>query len=91
MLRGVDGFVFPSVRTPSGHLSPDALGDLVSDLLGPGWSGHTLRHRAAADWYAVDRDLRAVQELLGHADIRTTQRYTPVPAGAMTRAVLGVA
>lgn len=91
VLAGVRGHVFPSSRTASGHITPDALGDLVSDLLGPGWSGHTLRHRAAADWYAVDRDLRAVQELLGHADVRTTQLYTPVPAGAMTRAVLGVA
>lgn len=90
-LAGVDGYVFPSTRTASGHLSPDALGDLVSDLLGPGWSGHTLRHRAASDWYAVDRDLVAVQRLLGHASIATTQIYVAPPPDAMTAAVLGVA
>jgi len=85
------GYVFPSTRTPAGHLSPDALGSLVGDLLGPGWTMHTLRHRAAGDWYAVDRDLRAVQELLGHASVATTQRYTPADDDAMWRAVRGVA
>lgn len=90
-LAGVEGFMFPSTRTSSGHLSPGALGDLVSDLLGPGWSGHTLRHRAASDWYAVDRDLVAVQRLLGHASIATTQIYVAPPPDAMTAAVLGVA
>lgn len=91
VLAGIDGYVFPSTRTTSGHLSPGALGDLVSDLLGPGWSGHTLRHRAASDWYAVDRDLVAVQRLLGHASIATTQIYVAPPPDAMTNAVLGVA
>lgn len=90
-LAGVHGFVFPSTRTPSGHLSPGALGDLVSDLLGPGWSGHTLRHRAASDWFAVDRDLITVQRLLGHASVATTQIYVAPPPDALTAAVLGVA
>lgn len=90
-LAGAAGYLFPSDRSGLGHLSPGALGDLVSDLLGPGWSGHTLRHRAASDWYAVDRDLVAVQRLLGHASIATTQIYVAPPPDAMTAAVLGVA
>lgn len=90
-LAGLHGYVFPSTRTAAGHLSPDALGDLVSDLLGPGWSGHSLRHRAASDWFAVDRDLIAVQRLLGHASVATTQIYVAPPPDAMTSAVLGVA
>lgn len=91
LLAGLNGWLFPSDRTASGHLSPDAVGHLVGELLGPGWTGHTLRHRAASDWYAVDRDLRAVQRLLGHASIATTEIYTAVPPDAEERAVRGVA
>lgn len=89
-LVDLDGFLFPSDRHPSGHLDPDTVGRNVSALLGDGWTMHTLRHRAASDWYAVTRDLRAVQELLGHASPITTQRYTAVPDGAVVSAVLGV-
>lgn len=49
---------------------------LLRQVLGRG--GHTLRHRYATTVYAGTGDLRAVQELLGHASPVTTARYTLV-------------
>jgi integrase len=44
----------------------------------PGVSDHALRHMAATLGYLHTGDLRAVQEFLGHADLRMTSRYAHV-------------
>jgi integrase/recombinase XerC len=81
------GWLFPSPRRPGEHLTPAHLGKLVAAELPHGYTMHSLRHRCGTVAYQATGDLRAVQELLGHAKPETTAIYTAVPGSAIRAAV----
>lgn len=67
LIRSAHGYLFPGRW--SGHAESSYVGRHLSDLLGDGWTAHSLRHRYATTTYAATRDLLLVSKLLGHASV----------------------
>ncbi|WP_418950791.1 tyrosine-type recombinase/integrase [Rothia nasimurium] len=67
------GYYFPGRF--SGHRTHDYVGRKISAALGKGYTPHSLRRLFATEVYRRTKDIKVVQQLLGHADISTTQQY----------------
>lgn len=83
------GWLFPGEF--DGHLSPRRVGELLREALPDHWTAHTLRHRFATRAYRGTHNIRAVQMLLGHQSVATTEIYTGVEIGEMRDAMMAAA
>jgi integrase/recombinase XerD len=88
--RGTGNEIFLSCN--SGRLTAQRAWQIIKEIsalsgLATNIYPHLFRHSFASDLLAGGADLRIVQELLGHADIATTQIYTHIDVSQLKKVV----
>lgn len=79
-----DGWWFPARRGRAGHIKGQSVSDLLHDareragIVDDDLTGHSLRHAFGTELVRGGANIRAVQELMRHSSLQTTQRYTQV-------------
>ncbi len=78
------------INRRGGRLTPRSVGRIVKGIavakgLHPDVHPHTLRHAFGTHMLEEGADLRAIQEMLGHERLSTTQRYTQLSVKHMLR------
>jgi integrase len=80
------GFYFQNPYTHEAR-SISYVAERIREQLPGKYTTHSLRHRAASTAYSATHDIRAVQELLGHSSVATTQIYTATYRDDLIKAV----
>lgn len=81
------GYYFPGRW--GGNMHPQSVNKIITRVTGT--NPHSLRHAGATAAYRATRNLRAVQELLGHSSLATTQRYLHTTLDEVRAAAQGTA
>lgn len=78
------GWWFPARAGRQGHIKGQSVSDLLTDareragIVDKSLTGHSLRHAFGTELVRRKANIRAVQELMRHSSLQTTQRYTQV-------------
>ena len=78
------GWWFPARFGKEGHIRGGSVSDLLTDarnragIVDTKLTGHSLRHSFGTELVRRKANIRAVQELMRHESLQTTQRYTEV-------------
>ena len=88
--QGKRGIVIEPANERDGEADHQECGTIVKQIsLAKGLPAeihpHTLRHACGTHMLEEGADLRAIQELLGHERLSTTQRYTQLTVGQVTQ------